>query len=106
MAVGAEGRGLPFEEKIGVLLAGGLWAACLGGAAAALSTALAPHKQAGSAGEAVPRHRSLGWVGTGLMLIGLVAAPVFSWWYFDAYLCGIILVVLYAAPPLRFARWP
>jgi hypothetical protein len=44
-----------------------------------------------------------GWVALALLLIGLGSSPAISWWFFDAYLIGVILVAVYAAPPLRLA---
>jgi len=48
-------------------------------------------------------HSLVGWVALGLMLVGLGSSPALAWWYFDAYLIGVILVVAYAAPPLQLS---
>ena len=45
----------------------------------------------------------IGWVALALLLIGLASSPALAWWYFDAYLIGVILVVAYAAPPLQLS---
>ena len=45
-----------------------------------------------------------GWVALALLLLGLALSPLVTWRYFDAYLLGMILVVAYAAPPLRLAE--
>jgi len=97
---------LPPDEQFGALVAGGLWAVCLGGAGAALKTGFDPEKPGTQLRDATSPPRYPAWAAVGLMLAGLTAAPVLSWWFFDIYLAGVILVALYAAPPVRLARWP
>ena len=107
-AVMTVGRGvfdLPLDVALRALVGGGVWAVCLGGAAAAISTVFRGKKAGAASADAVPVPPSLGWTGLALMVIGLVAAPVLSWWYFDAYLAGIVLIVLHSVPPVRLARW-
>ena len=99
----AEADALPVFR---IAVAGGLWSICLFGAAAAISAAFAP--AAASPSESAEESAHLlpaGWVGLILMFIGTALAPVLSWWFLDIWLIGILIVVLYAVPPIRLARW-
>lgn len=95
---------LPFANALGIIVAGGTWAICLGGAAAALSAVFSAPARAGEEEKNVPAY--VGYVGMALMLTGLVAAVAFSWWLFDVYLAAIVLIVLCLVPPFRLARIP
>jgi hypothetical protein len=121
-AHGKEALGLDADSWLQGLVAGGHWAVLLGGSAAALtavfsgqcgvwtaecgvneerqapqSTILIPH-------SALRNPQSLaGWIALALLLIGLGSSPAITWWYFDAYLIGVILVAVYAAPPLQIS---
>ena len=129
--VAAHGRaalGLDADSWLQGLVAGGHWAALLGGSAAALvaffnlpATASAASEaespDAGTQSESSGRVASLvipqsafrnpqsltGWIALALLLIGLGSSPAITWWYFDTYLIGVILVAAAAAPPLHLA---
>lgn len=92
---------LPLANALRIIIAGGTWAICLGGAAAALSAAF---NNTDNEKKTAPAY--VGYVGIAFMLTGLVAAVTFSWWLFDIYLAAIVLIVLSVAPPLRLARAP
>lgn len=90
------------------LVAGGTWAVFLGGPAAALTSVFAatpPETEAQEGRISKPVPGSLGWAALCLMLIGLVGSPAITWGYFDAYLVGIVLIVLHAVPPIRVGRF-
>jgi len=94
---GPELLSVSFEKAVGFVAAGGVWSVCLGGTAAALVGVFEREPEAASPLRA-------GWVAVILLLAGLALSPVFSWNYFDAYLLGIVGVVLYGVPPIRLAR--
>jgi len=95
---------LPFSKALEIAVSGGIWAVCLGGGAAGITAAFTSRRtDIIGVGEAALH---AGYAGLGLMLTGLVAAVTLSWWLFDVYLAGIIIVVIAATPPLRLARKP
>ncbi|MGD1000796.1 MAG: hypothetical protein ABSA67_08870 [Candidatus Brocadiia bacterium] len=120
-AHGKEALGLDAESWLQGLVAGGHWAVLLGGSAAALTAVFngecglqAAERGASNAEPdsqlSVPTPRSalrtphlVFWAALALLLIGLGTSPVLAWWYFDAYLIGVILVAAYAAPPLQLS---
>lgn len=116
-AHGKEALGLDADSWLQGLVAGGHWAVLLGGSAAALAAAFNTEDGMQSAERGTPNgethstprsaldtpHSMLGWLALALLLIGLGTSPAIAWWYFDAYLVGVILVVAYAAPPLQLS---
>jgi hypothetical protein len=128
-AHGKEALGLDADSWLQGIVAGGHWAVLLGGSAAAITAVFnddcgLQNAECGiDSGETVappsirnPQsavrnllsslpapHLLAGWVALALLLIGLGSSPAISWWFFDAYLIGVILVAVYAAPPLRLA---
>ena len=107
LALGKSALSMPFDEGLRAVVAGGLWAVCLGGAAAAVSAVYATPKDEPPDADATPP-LFVGWAGLVLMLVGLVGALILfpAWWFFDVYLTGIVLLVLHGTPPIRLARWP
>jgi hypothetical protein len=82
-----------------------VWMLGMGGAAFAITSAFpSPENEMSHAPLPFPP-AIFGWAGLALMLGGLLAAPAISWWFFDVYLASIALLVIYATPPARLARW-
>jgi hypothetical protein len=124
-AHGKEALGLDADSWLQGLVAGGHWAVLLGGSAAALASVFGEEPCEGShvrpedflrtlspqderavsegSGRTGTPHSPVGWVALAALLIGLGSAPALAWWYFDAYLIGVILVIAYAAPPLQLS---
>ena len=103
-AGGADSLLAPGPERVRILLAAAIWAVGLTGAAAGLSSSFSTEPPENGFAAVVSRFS--GWVGLTLMLAGLLAAPALSWWFFDVYLAGIVVVVAYIVPPLRAGRHP
>lgn len=127
-AHGKEALGLDADSWLQGLVAGGHWAVLLGGSAAALTAVFnddcgmriadcgmqagehtATNAESDSPASirnpqsALHTPHSVFWVALALLLIGLGSSPALAWWYFDAYLIGVILVAAYAAPPLQLS---
>ncbi len=131
-AHGKEALGLDADSWLQGLVAGGHWAVLLGGSAAALTAVFNEEcgdaecgvRNAGRRAQrrsvdrqsrfrnlpqlptphsALRTPHSVFWVALALMLVGLGSSPALAWWYFDAYLIGVILVAAYAAPPLQLS---
>jgi len=90
---------LPPETWLTALVAAGLWAALLGGAATALATLFGLDLSMGSHGDETPE--SVGWIAAAMLVIGMTLSPAIGWHYFDVYLIGILFLVAYATPPIR-----
>lgn len=108
MAAGKGIESLPRDILSQGLMAGAIWAVFLGGAATAIEAGFARppagREDADKSAEAgVPL--SVGWVGTGSLLIGLVLSPVIHWRFFEVYLAGIVLLVIHSVPPIRIGRF-
>jgi len=102
--LGGKTLDIPFSKGLEIAIAGGIWAVCLGAAAGGVTAAFTARRTDASHTGNAALHA--GYAGLALMLIGLVAAVILSWWLFDVYLAGIIFVVISATPPLRLARRP
>ena len=88
------------------LVAGGIWAVLLAGAAAGLTSALRPLPGTrNDEGEHTDTPRAVGWASALLLLVGMVLAPMIGWAYLDAYLVGMLLAIVHAVPPIRLGRF-
>ena len=107
----AVGGGLPVLQPAGWLyglVASGVWAVFLGGPAAALTAVFRATPGEADRSDKAPTPAApvaVGWAALVLMLAGLLGSPAMGWGYFDAYLVGLVLVVLHAVPPLRLGRF-
>ena len=102
----ASGRGalhLPAETWLTALVAGGLWAALLGGAATALAALFAVDLPAENAEAGTPE--AVGWIAATMLVLGMILSPAVGWHYFEVYLTGILFLVAYATPPVRLGRF-
>ena len=105
----AHGRGMARlypDQWLHGLVAGGVWAVCLGGAAIGLATLYraVPRDERDAADFPAQRPIALGWAAAVLLLIGLAASPVLGWRFFDVYLVGVMLAVVTTVPPLALGR--
>lgn len=82
-------------------MAGLIWTVLLAGPASALALVFCD----GAEGESSGKER-VGWVAIVMVLAGLPLGLLVSWDYWDAYRVGIILLALYAAPPIRLRIRP
>jgi len=82
-------------------IAGALWTVLLAGPASALAQVFSDNAEGDAAGN-----EKLGWVAIIMVLAGLPLGLLVSWDYWDAYRVGVVLIALYAAPPVRLNRWP
>lgn len=79
----------------------GIWSVLLAAPGIGLTALLDP--------DAAARRRGglwTAWIALAMVLLGLVASLVIGWGFFEAYLVGVILLVLYTAWPVRLARIP
>lgn len=83
---------------VSVASAGGIWTVCLGGTGAIVLALFADDLQD-------PAPTATGWVALVLLMVGVASSPVISWNFFDAYLVGVVVIVLYGVPPIRLARY-
>jgi hypothetical protein len=104
LLMGARIVDLPDRDLLRVFLGALVWGVGLGGGGFAVSAAFPPAGRAGPDAPLPFPPSAFGWCGIALMLGGLGAAPAISWWSLDAYLAGVILVVLYATPPIALKR--
>jgi len=81
-------------------IAGALWTVLLFGPAAALARVFS------EAEEDAAAHAKIGWAAVIMVLAGLPLGLLVSWDYWDAYRIGMVLIALYAAPPVRLNRRP
>ncbi len=121
-AHGKESLGLDADSWLQGIVAGGHWAVLLGGSAAAITAVfndncgmrsaecgLNEEKEALQSAIPIPQsairnpQSLVGWAALALLLVGLGSSPAITWWYFDAYLIGVILIAAYAAPPLQLS---
>lgn len=126
VALGRDVNSLQFAGWLPGLVAGGAWAVFLVGPAAALTSVFgATPRESDDEASSPPTASNpfldsatparipsgtrpsgaAGWIALCLMLIGLVGAPAVAWEYFDAYLIGVVLATLHAAPPIRVGRF-
>ena len=99
------------------LVAAGLWAVLVNGAAVGLASLFEvmpvvsaetdPFAQSPQIERqpAPPAPSTLGWTAVCMLLAGLVISPVVAWRYFDICLLGMIVALVYATPPIRFRKF-
>ncbi len=107
--VAAQGAGILQSDLwtwLQYAVACGLWSVSLVGGGAALCDAFAMYGQdTREADGYVTTRERLGWIALATLLGGMALSLLISWSYWDAYRLGLLLLAVYAAPPVRLARW-
>lgn len=100
IALASAGHSPAADDWLRGLAAGGIWTIALVAPALAIAGFFNEQSAANEKHEGV-----LTWSALSLMLSGIIFALLISWEFFDIYLIGIAFTAVYAAPPVRLARW-